>query len=506
MDVSQLGSVALGAAVAGPWLAAAATAVVPRQIRAGLWWATAAAALTTVVSVVAGGPAAVLIGTDDSRPALGVIANSLTMWLLLLVCSVGALVHAYAGRYLRDDPRAPRFEAAMAVTVGAMALVATSATVASLIIAWVIAGIGFTAVAGYRRDLPGVPRLVRSIRWALLAGDTALITAAVILAVTVGNVAIAPEALQQAATDLGALAPVVAMLIAVAVLARCAQGMFRGWLRLTVSAPTPVCAILHAGVVSGGGILLVRMGPMATWTPALVVVAVVATATAAWASLVVARQPDVKGQLASSTSAQMGFMLMQCCVGAYPSAMVHLFGHGLYKAALFLSAGSAVPRPGMPSVPKVARTRGRYAAALVSGIAATAAAAPGLTHGEEPVLVVFAAVTAAVLAGAWWLRRPTTNTRRWVWPAGLVVAATCYGVAVAALGGVIAQTAPSTNTGLPVWALLAIAGLTFTLTAAAARSPMASRLRAQMSDSAAAPAGWDDVPRRELATQSIRSS
>lgn len=499
MDMAPLGQVTLGVAVAVPWLAAVATAVMPRRGRAALWWTAAAAALVTVLVVVADGPVTILVGADSTGPIAGVVADSLTVWLLLLVCGVGATVHAYAGRYLSGDLMARRFEAAMALTVGAMAVVATSATVAGLVLGWVLAGIGFTAVAGYRRDLPGIPQLVRSIRRSLLVGDTALITAAAILALAVGHVRIERDSLEHAATALGVWAPVVAVLIAIAVLARCAQGMFRGWLRLTVSAPTPVCALLHAGVVSGGGILLVRMGPLAAWTPALIGIALVATATAAWASLVVARQPDVKGQLASSTSAQMGFMLMQCCVGAYPSAMVHLIGHGLYKAALFLSSGSAVPRLGAPRVPAPVRTPARYAAALVSVAAATAAATPGLTHGEEPVLVVYAAVTAAVLAGGWWLRRPVTGGRRWLWPAGLLVVAGAYGSVVAALGGLIAQAVPSTSTGLPVWALLTIAALTIALAAGAARSPMTSRLAARLMDSATAPAGWDAPPKRELA-------
>ncbi|MDT0224027.1 proton-conducting transporter membrane subunit [Gordonia sp. AC31] len=493
MPVEVLGQIALVSAIGLPLTVAVTRPLLSPAVRRGMWWSAAAAALVTTVVVLLDGPVSVLVGGNAiSQPVVGVIGDHLTVWLLLLISGVGAVVHSYAGRYLFSDPHAGRFEVAMAVTVSAMAVVATSATVIGLIVGWVVAGLGFAAIAGYRQDLPGGPRLVASVRTATLVGDTALVLAGVAILAVVGNLSLHPDALRTAVDDLGAWHGVLAMLIAVAVLARCAQGRFRTWLRLTVAAPTPVCALLHAGVVNGGGIAMVRLGPLAAWTPALIVIAVVATATATWSGLAMVRHPDVKGQLAASTSAQMGFMLVQCTVGAYPAAILHLLGHSLYKAALFLASGSRVPPLATPHLPRATHTPGRVAAATVATLAALIAASPSLLTGHISVVTVYAAVTSAAIAAGWWLRRSPTSARRWLWPAGLTLVAAAYGTVVHALGGIIAISAPATATGLSAWWLLAVAASTLALTMITSRSPLSGRLHTALINAARPPAG----PRR----------
>lgn len=487
-----LGQIALMCAVGLPLLTALMTGVIPLSVRIGMWWASAGSALLTTLVVLSTGSVVTVGAGSGHTSATGLVADGLTVWLLLLLCSVGALVQSYAGRYLHGDAHATRFEIAAAVTVSAMAVVATSATIAGMAGGWVVAGLGFAAAAGYRRDLPGVPGLVRKITKTLLIGDAALVVATVIIFAKAGNVSLRPQSLEQAVADLGIWHAPVAVLIGLAALARCAQLAFRSWLRLTVSAPTPVSALLHAGVVNGGGIFFVRLGPITAWTPALVGVGVVAAIGAAWSSLVMARHPDIKGQLASSTSAQMGFMLVQCCVGAYASALVHMLGHGLYKAALFLSSGSAVRTAGAPRPPRYIPTPARIGAAAAAASAATAAASPGLIHGNELALVVFAALTAAALAGGWWLRRPVTEARRWLWPLILLVAASCYGTVVAGLGAAITPALPPADTGLPTWSLLILAAVTILMMGfTALRTPLAARFQARLLDAAViAPADW----------------
>ncbi|MFF4653047.1 proton-conducting transporter membrane subunit [Streptomyces sp. NPDC001380] len=492
MDAGTLGQAALAAAVGVPLLAATGTggSQAAARWRAGWSWVAAAAAVVALVAVAVGGPVG-LVARAGSLPAWGLVADGLTVSLLTLVCLVGALVQSFSGRYLSGDARSGRFGVAAAWVVAAMAVVSVSATVAGMVAAWVVAGLGFTRVAGARRDLPGVAGLVRVMRTALLTGDAALVAAAVIVLARAGNVGTEYTALQGAAARLGGWAPLVAGLIAVAAMSRCAQGVFQGWLRLTVSAPTPACALLHAGVVNGGGILLVRLAPLAAWTPALAAVSLAGTATATWAVAVMARQPDVKGRLASSTSAQMGFMLVECCVGAHPAAVVHLIGHGLYKAGLFLSSGSTVRRPGSPGVPEPVGGRARAGAAAVAAAAATAAAAPGVATGDGLVLVVLVAATAWTLANAWWARRPAGEPRRWLWPVLLVVAAGAYGAVAAVVGGFVARAVPGAGTGLPVWVLLGVPAAAAVFTWAATRTRAAVFLGARLLDAAVAPVGWD---------------
>jgi NAD(P)H-quinone oxidoreductase subunit 5 len=116
-----------------------------------------------------------------------------------------------------------------------------------------------------------------------------------------------------------------------------------GWLVQVMEAPTPVSALLHAGVVNLGGYVLVLFAPLLGVSPAarwLLVVAGLASAVVA--GLVLLTRVSQKVHLAWSTIAQMGFMLLECGLGLYLFAALHLLGHSLYKAHNFLNASDAV--------------------------------------------------------------------------------------------------------------------------------------------------------------------
>lgn len=117
---------------------------------------------------------------------------------------------------------------------------------------------------------------------------------------------------------------------------------FHRWLLSSLNSPTPVSAVMHAGVINGGGILLARFAPLykdhAYLLTALFVLGVISAVVGSVWKLM---QSDVKRQLACSTQAQMGFMLAQCGLGLFAAALTHLLFHSLFKAYLFLSSGSA---------------------------------------------------------------------------------------------------------------------------------------------------------------------
>jgi NAD(P)H-quinone oxidoreductase subunit 5 len=110
-----------------------------------------------------------------------------------------------------------------------------------------------------------------------------------------------------------------------------------------MEAPTPVSALLHAGVVNIGGFVMIRLAPlMAHAVIAQGILLGVGLFTTIVAALVMTTRPAIKGVLAWSTIGQMGFMLVQCGLGAWHMALMHLLAHSLYKAHTFLSAGSVV--------------------------------------------------------------------------------------------------------------------------------------------------------------------
>lgn len=125
-----------------------------------------------------------------------------------------------------------------------------------------------------------------------------------------------------------------------------------------MEAPTPVSALLHAGVVNGGGFLLIRFADVMLLSPLVLAVLVgVGGFTALFGGVVMLTQPTVKVSLAWSTVSQMGFMILQCGLALFPLALLHIVAHSLYKAHSFLSAGGAVAqvasirRPGPVAVP-----------------------------------------------------------------------------------------------------------------------------------------------------------
>jgi NAD(P)H-quinone oxidoreductase subunit 5 len=136
---------------------------------------------------------------------------------------------------------------------------------------------------------------------------------------------------------------VAACLIVGAAFIKCAQMPVHGWLMQVMEAPTTVSALLHAGIINLGGFLLILFAPLlmasdgARWL--LLVTAGLSTVVSA---LIMSTRISIKVRLAWSTSAQMGLMLVECALGCFDLAILHLFAHSMYKAHAFINAGSAV--------------------------------------------------------------------------------------------------------------------------------------------------------------------
>ena len=185
-----------------------------------------------------------------------------------------------------------------------------------------------------------------------------------------------------------------------------AQFPWHSWLPDTMETPTPVSAFMHAGIINAGGFLLIRLAPLLTHAPAaLHAIAVVGAVTAGFGGVVMLAQPSVKRALAYSTIAQMGFMLLQCGLGAFGLALLHLVAHSLYKAHAFLRSGSTVggvPRAAIALRP-AALTLGALASLLlVTGLATLmATVAPAVPVRPDLFALVLVFALAYGLARAW---------------------------------------------------------------------------------------------------------
>ncbi len=223
--------------------------------------------------------------------------------------------------------------------------------------------------------------------------DLCILTAFVLLWSAAGTTDIVSLGRAAAAGTLGNAGLFAALLIAVAALTKSAQWPFHGWITEVMETPTPVSALLHAGIVNAGGFAVLRFSDLiVSATPSLWLLAMVGGGTALFASIVMLTQPRIKTQLAWSTIAQMGFMLLQCGVGAFSSAMLHIIAHSLYKAHAFLWAGSAVEQ--VKPVGAVSVKGVHVFASLAMGLAlfAAAGAAFGTALWDKPALIVLGSV------------------------------------------------------------------------------------------------------------------
>jgi len=124
---------------------------------------------------------------------------------------------------------------------------------------------------------------------------------------------------------------------------------FSRWLVSSLNSPTPVSAIMHAGLVNAGGFILVRFSELyANQTFSLEIIFLAGTITAIIGTFWKLVQSDVKRMLACSTVSQMGFMILQCGLGLFPAAIAHLCWHGLFKSYLFLATGSVAQEKRVP--------------------------------------------------------------------------------------------------------------------------------------------------------------
>ncbi len=132
------------------------------------------------------------------------------------------------------------------------------------------------------------------------------------------------------------------LLILVAAMTQSAIYPFHSWLTSSLNSPTPVLALMHAGLVNGGGILLARFAPLYFNSPKiLTLIFIIGITTALVGTFWKLIQSNVKTMLACSTMGQMGFMIAQVGLGLFPAAIAHLFWHGCFKSYLFLTSGAA---------------------------------------------------------------------------------------------------------------------------------------------------------------------
>lgn len=278
--------------------------------------------------------------------------------MLLLVSFIGWVVLRYAGTFLDGEARQGPFTGWMTATLAAVLLLVQSGTLLQLVIGWIATSLLLHQLLLFYPERIAAQRAARKKFIVSRTGDAALIGAVILLAISFGTGDIATILAAAREGEGLPLTVAAAALFAVAALLKSAQFPTHGWLTEVMETPTPVSALLHAGVVNAGGFLLIRFADVMLQAPVvLAVLVMVGGFTALFGSLVMLTQSAVKTSLAWSTVAQMGFMILQCGLALFPIALLHIVAHSLYKAHAFLASGSAIEtvasikRPGPVAIP-----------------------------------------------------------------------------------------------------------------------------------------------------------
>ncbi len=279
--------------------------------------------------------------------------DSLTAVMLVVVTSVSALVHLYSWGYMAEDPSQPRFFAYLSLFTFAMLMLVTADNLVQMFFGWEGVGLASYLLIGFWYHKPSANAAAIKAFVVNRVGDLGFmlgIFGTFLVFQTVSIPEILAAAPGYAGSTIGFLGhrfdtmTILCLLLFVGAMGKSAQLGLHTWLPDAMEGPTPVSALIHAATMVTAGVFMVcRLSPMFEAAPvALGFVTFIGAATCLFAATVGMTQWDIKRVIAYSTCSQLGYMFIAAGVGAYGSAMFHLFTHAFFKALLFLGAGSVI--------------------------------------------------------------------------------------------------------------------------------------------------------------------
>jgi len=388
---------------------------------------------------------------------LGLYPDALAVWMGLMVSFIGWVILRYARDYLAGDPARETFLPWFLTTLACVLLLVFTDHMLILAGAWIGVSLALHQLLTLYAERPEA-RLAAAQKFiASRLGDACVIASVVLLWNHYGTFRLPEMMAADAAVGQSSVTLTVAsLLLAGAAILKCAQIPFHGWLLRVMEAPTPVSALLHAGIINLGGFLWLRLFPVFDgFTAGHALLLVVGGTTALIAVLTMMTQTSVKHALAWSTISQMGFMLFEIALGAYVLALLHLMAHSLYKAHSFLASGRTV-KVSAASLPSGVAVSSNLPLAIAGAGLATAVlwVWPDLVQGKSVLggllVVAIASVILGVPIGS------SKRTRALVMLLALSLVPV-YGALHAMLGGVFGDRAmmiPPLEASLFAWVIL----------------------------------------------------
>ncbi|MFC1918459.1 NADH-quinone oxidoreductase subunit L [Chloroflexota bacterium] len=301
-----------------------------------------------------------LVIGNDLNIHLGLMVDSLTAVMVVVVTLVSLMVQIYSQGYMHGDPGYHRYYAWMSLFTASMLGVVISDSLLLIFVFWEMVGLCSYLLIGFWFHKPSAANAAKKAFIVTRLGDFGFLIAILLLFAHTGTFDIAQ--LHELAVT-GALAGTVLTWAAIGIFSgavgKSAQFPLHVWLPDAMEGPTPVSALIHsATMVSAGVFLVARTFPLFAYSAeAVTTVAVIGGVTAIFAASMGLVANDIKRVLAYSTISQLGYMMLglgaagiaishgghatlEAAKAATAIGVFHLFNHAFFKALLFLGAGS----------------------------------------------------------------------------------------------------------------------------------------------------------------------
>jgi NADH-quinone oxidoreductase subunit L len=271
--------------------------------------------------------------------------DQLSIVFVLLITIVGSLIHVYSIGYMKDDPDRRRFFGFLNLFVAAMLLLVLADNYLLLYAGWEGVGLASFLLIGFWQHKNSAAAAAKKAFVMNRIGDIGMSLGIMLIFVTFGSVTFS-TVFDQAGEAGDTTMTWIGLLLLLAACGKSAQFPLQAWLLDAMEGPTPVSALIHAAtMVTAGVYLIVRSGPIFDQTiVASTVVVIIGTITMFLGAFIGSAKDEIKKALAGSTMSQIGYMILAAGLGpvGYVFAIFHLVTHGVFKANLFLGAGSVM--------------------------------------------------------------------------------------------------------------------------------------------------------------------
>ncbi|WP_220577514.1 NADH-quinone oxidoreductase subunit L [Bacteroides fragilis] len=285
---------------------------------------------------------------------LGILLDPISVMMLIVISTVSLMVHIYSFGYMKGERGFQRYYAFLSLFTMSMLGLVVATNIFQMYLFWELVGVSSYLLIGFYYTRPAAIAASKKAFIVTRFADLGFLIGILLYGYYGGTFGFTPDTVSMLSGGASML-PLALGLMFVGGAGKSAMFPLHIWLPDAMEGPTPVSALIHAATMVVAGVYLVaRMFPLfIEYAPdVLHLIGWVGAFTAFYAASVACVQSDIKRVLAFSTISQIGFMIVALgvCTSSdphhgglgYMAGMFHLFTHAMFKALLFLGAGSII--------------------------------------------------------------------------------------------------------------------------------------------------------------------